>query len=50
MKINGFALRNKRKITRAFNDHSYWREILSTSKGKRRYYHIKGKGEFVWTY
>jgi hypothetical protein len=39
--------RNKHKISRAFQTHSYWRERLSTSKAPRHYYRC-AKGEFVW--
>jgi hypothetical protein len=54
MKLAGIVSRNKRKISRAFKLHSYWREKLSTSKGSRYYYHGRRshmiKGECVWVY
>lgn len=54
MSIRKLISKNKKKISRAFRDHSYWRERLSTSKGRRHYYHggrnYRGTGEWVWVY
>ena len=54
MKLKDLIRKNKRKISRAFKEHSYWRDKLSTSRGRRHYYHggrnYRGTGEFVWVY
>ena len=48
-KMKAIVKRNKNKISRAFRLHAYWREKLSTAKGKRCYYR-GALGEFVWIY
>ena len=47
--MKAIVKRNKNKISRAFRLHAYWREKLSTDKGKRCYYR-GALGEFVWIY